>query len=41
MGAATWTKGSDLIAGTGELSIALGAGEAQAFYRVVVSTTEP
>ena len=37
----TWTKGSDLIAGTGELSIALGAGETQAFYRIVVSTTAP
>ena len=38
--AATWTKGSDLLAGSGELSIALGA-DAQAFYRVVVSATAP
>ena len=28
----TWTKGSDLISGTGELSVALDAGESQAFY---------
>ena len=39
--ASTWTKGSDLIAGTSELSIKLGGAEPQAFYRVVVSATAP
>ena len=39
--ASTWTKGSDLLAGTSELSIRLGGAEPQAFYRVVVSTAAP
>ena len=39
--ASTWTKGSDLLVGTTELSIKLGGGEPQAFYRVVVSATAP
>ena len=39
--ASTWTKGSDLLAGTSELSIKLGGAEPQAFYRVVVSGTAP
>ena len=37
----TWTKGSDLISGTGELSVALDAGESQAFYRIEVSSVDP
>ena len=37
----TWTKGSALAAGEKELSIARAANEAQAFYRIVVSTTAP
>ena len=39
--ASTWTKGSDLLAGTSVLSIKLGGAEPQAFYRVVVSGTAP
>ena len=38
---ATWTKGSDLLAGTGELSIALDENEPAAFYRVVESDVAP
>lgn len=37
----TWMKGSDLISGTGELSVALDAGESQAFYRIEVSSVDP
>ena len=37
----TWTKGSDLLAGTGELSIALDENEPAAFYRVVESDVAP
>ncbi len=39
--ASTWTKGSALLAGEKELSIALEAGDRQAFYRIVVSSTAP
>ena len=38
---ATWTKGSDLLAGTGELSIVLDENEPAAFYRVVESDVAP
>lgn len=37
----TWVSGATLASGSGELSIALGAGEDQAFYRVVVSAVKP
>ena len=37
----TWTKGSALASGEKELSIARKVNEAQAFYRIVVSTTAP
>ena len=37
----TWTKGSALASGEKELSIARNVNEAQAFYRIVVSTTAP
>ena len=37
----TWTAGSDLLAGDGTLSIAIPAGESNAFYRVVESDEPP
>ena len=38
---ATWVSGADLLAGTGELSIALDENEPAAFYRVVESDVAP
>ena len=38
---AQWVSGEELLADSGELTIALGEGETAAFYRVVVSETAP